>query len=180
MSDLALSTARLTLRKPTPADAPQLLRLFNQADFIANIRDKNIRTEEQAIEEINNVILNHYDEHGFCLMSMDTADEQCIGMCGLVKRPALDIPDIGFAILSEFQNHGYVTEASFAVLEHGFNELGLEKLAAIVNPDNMASISVITKLGMPFIKGIQIEENEPRLKYFELTCSAFNAAQDKE
>lgn len=177
MSEPTLTTKRLTLRIPSPADAPQLLKLFNQADFIANIRDKNIRTEAQAVSEIENVIHTHYRDNGFCLMSMDTTDDKCIGMCGLVKRPALAIPDIGFAILSAHQNKGYVTEASRAVLAHGFNDLDLDTIAAIVNPDNMASISVITKLGMPFIKGIQLDEGEPQVKYFELTREAYSATQ---
>ena len=176
MSELTLHTQRLTLRKPTVTDASQLLQLFNQPDFIENIRDKHIRTEQQAIAEIEQVLLPHYDKYGFCLLSMDTAEEACIGMCGLVKRPALNIPDIGFAILSEHQNKGYVTEASVAVLEHGFNVLNLETIAAIVNPDNMASISVITKLDMSFIRGMQLDDDDAQVKYFELTRSAFNKA----
>ena len=176
MSETTITTRRLTLRIPCKADAPQLLKLFNQADFIANIRDKNIRTQAQAVEEIDHVIHTHFIDNGFCLMSIDTTEVKCIGMCGLVKRPALAVPDIGFALLSEHQNKGYVTEASRAVLSYGFNELKLSSIAAIVNPDNMASIAVITKLGMPFIKGIQLDEGEPQVKYFELTREAYLAA----
>jgi RimJ/RimL family protein N-acetyltransferase len=173
MPEPVFSTRRMTLRLPRISDAPQLLSLVNQADFIANIRDKNIHTIEDAEHEITDVMLGHYREHGFCLYAMDLGNEPMIGLCGLIKRPELAIPDIGFAIRSEFQNKGLVTEAGVAVLQHAFVDLKLATIAAIVRPDNLASISVIDKLGMRFVDGIQLYDNEPRLKYFELSANQY-------
>lgn len=165
-------TERLTLRLPDKSDAASLLQLYNQADFIANIRDKNIRTLEQATEEIEKLILPHYEKHSFCLYAMDYEDERCVGLCGLVKRPELDLPDLGYATRSDFQGLGLTTEACRAVVEHSRDSLGLKTLAAIVNPDNMASITVLNNAGFGFVDGMQLEEDGPMLKYFELATTA--------
>ena len=165
---VVLETARMTLRVPDKADAQALLSLYNQDDFIDNIRDKNIRTVAEAEEEIEKLILPHYKEHGFCLYAMDYDGHRCIGLTGLVKRPELDLPDLGYATRSEFQGLGLTTEACRGVVLYAGKTLGLKKLAAIVNPDNMASITVLNKSGFAFVDGFQMEENGPLLKYFEL------------
>ena len=170
-SDTLLKTTRLSLRVPDKSDASALLSLFNQPDFIDNIRDKNIRTIADAEAEIENVIHEHYQAHGFCLYAMDYADTACVGLCGLIKRPELAYPDIGFATRTEFQNLGLTTEACIAIVSHATEQLGLLKLAAIANPDNMASITVLNKAGFGFVDGMQLEEDGPILKYFELSLT---------
>ena len=99
---------------------------------------------------------------------MDLNDVSCIGQCGLIKRPELDIPEIGFALLEEYQNQGYVSEAAIAVMQYAFLELGLDRLAAMAKPDNIPSITVLSKLNMPFVKGFKVVEDQPQVKYFEL------------
>ena len=167
MPDIITHTNRITLRLPENKDAPEMIKLFNQQDFIDNIRDKDIKTIAAAEHEVQ-VMHKHQREHGFSLYMMDTDSETAIGVCGLVKRPELDIPDIGFAIRTEFQNQGFVTEAGKAVLKHSFEQLNLKTIAAIAKPDNLPSIAVINKMGFDFIDGIQLNDHEPQLKYFEL------------
>ena len=167
-----LRTSRLTLRVPDMADAEPLLELYNQRDFIDNIRDKNIRTIAEAEEEINNLILPHFKEHGFCLYAMDYQSYRCVGLCGIIKRPELEHPDLGYATLADFQRLGLTTEACQGVVRHAQENLGLNTLAAIVNPDNMASITVLNRAGFGFVDGMQLEENGPLLKYFELSLSS--------
>ena len=169
--EVILQTPRLTLRVPENGDAPQILELYNQADFINNIRDKNMRTIAEVETEIQETILPHFQEHGFCLYVMDFEQDRCIGLCGLIKRPELEYPDLGYATLSGFQNLGLTTEACQGVVNHARTRLGIDKLAAIVNPDNMASITVLNKAGFGFVDGIQMEENGPLLKYFELSLN---------
>lgn len=173
-----LSTQRLTLRHVTLQDADKLLELYNQPDFINNIRDKGLRTIEQVEQDIQNTLLPHYQTHGYGLYAMDTADAACIGLCGLVKRPELEIADIGFAMRSRFQGQGYVTEACRAILEDSFKRLDLERLAAIVRPDNLASIHVIHAIDMTYIKAFQLEADGPLLKYFELQAADYLASNN--
>lgn len=163
-----LKTNRLTLRQVAHSDAPALLKLYNQQDFIINIRDKGLRTVEQVEKDIQDVMLPHYQNHGFGLYAIDTDDSSCIGLCGLVRRPELTIPDVGFAMRTDFQGRGFVTEACRSILDDSFQRLAIERVAAIVRPDNLASIHVIQAIGMKYTKAFQLEADGPQLKYFEL------------
>lgn len=158
------------------------MKLYNEDCFINNIRDKKLRTLKQVERDLETTFENHYQEHGFGLLSMELNDGTCIGQCGLVKRPELEIPEIGFALLSQYHNQGYVSEAAQEVLRYAFEDLQLERLAGLVKPDNMASIRILTKLNMRFIKGFKIVDEEPQVKYFEVTRKAYleniNAGED--
>jgi len=56
--------------------------------------------------------------------------------------------EVGFRLKRQFWGEGYSTEAGKALLKHGFETLGLKKIAAIVRPDNFASQAVIKKIGL--------------------------------
>ncbi len=55
-----------------------------------------------------------------------------VGVCGLFKRDYLDAPDLGYALLTHAQGHGYALEAAQAVVGHAKAVLGIPRLLAIV------------------------------------------------
>jgi [ribosomal protein S5]-alanine N-acetyltransferase len=56
--------------------------------------------------------------------------------------------EIGYVLARESWGHGYATEATYRLLAFGFNELGLHKISATCDPENRASVAVLTKCGM--------------------------------
>jgi RimJ/RimL family protein N-acetyltransferase len=56
--------------------------------------------------------------------------------------------DIGYGMNSDFQGLGYMTEAVRAVLNFGFSELGLHRIWATTDVQNVASCRVLEKVGM--------------------------------
>jgi ribosomal-protein-alanine N-acetyltransferase len=50
--------------------------------------------------------------------------------------------DTVFETSREEWGRGYATEASFALIEHGFNDLHLGEIIAAINPQNVASLRV--------------------------------------
>lgn len=53
-----------------------------------------------------------------------------------------------FIFNPKYQNKGYCTEASAALIEYAFNSLSAHKVVAYSNPKNIASWKVLEKLGM--------------------------------
>ncbi len=81
------------------------------------------------------------------------ATRKIIGWCGLQPfAPRPDKKEIFFGLSPDHWNNGYMTEAASAVLEYGFKELLLEEIVAGVKPENIASITVLEKIGMTFQK----------------------------
>jgi len=58
------------------------------------------------------------------------------------------VREIGWVISPPYQRHGYATEAAAAVVRHGFQTLGLQRIVAACDSRNLASIRVMEKLGM--------------------------------
>jgi RimJ/RimL family protein N-acetyltransferase len=171
-----LTTSRLALRELGEDDAPFILELLNDPSFIRNIGDRNVRTLEDARGYIRNGPQASYSQHGFGLWLVERTDDRVpIGMCGLLKRDALDAPDIGFAYLPAVHGKGYGFEAARAVLDHARDTLHLSRVLAIVNADNEPSARLLEKLGMRFERMVQVSENEPSLRLFALSSSRDNS-----
>lgn len=56
--------------------------------------------------------------------------------------------EIGWRIGSQYWGKGYATEAARAVLEYGFNIIGLPELVSFTVPQNIRSTGVMKKIGM--------------------------------
>jgi [ribosomal protein S5]-alanine N-acetyltransferase len=166
---IILETERLCLRQLTADDAEFILRLLNEPSFIKNIGDRGVRTLEQAREfTVNNYIVA-YQKHGFGLYLIEVKESgAAIGICGLVKRDALEHADIGYALLPEFAGQGYAIEAAQATVEYARKTLGINRLFAVVNRDNLSSIRLLEKLGFNFERMMKLFDNEPEIKLFAL------------
>ena len=154
-----LETERLVLRKLESGDAPFILELLNEPSFHRYIGDKGVRTLDDAREYITTGPVESYARFGFGLFLTALKDGDIpIGICGLLKRDSLDHVDIGFAFLPAFWGSGYAHESAAAVMAFGKSAFGLERIVAIVAPDNHASLRLLGKLGMRFDRMIRMSE----------------------
>lgn len=143
-----LSTPRLTLRPLTLADAPFILELLNDPDWLRYIGDRGVRTLDDARRYLQDGPIASYARNGFGLLAVDLkADGTTIGMCGLIRRDTLDDVDLGFAFLPAYRGQGYASEAGAAVLAHASDVLKLKRIVAITTQDNAGSMAVLRKLG---------------------------------
>jgi RimJ/RimL family protein N-acetyltransferase len=164
---IPLVTARLTLRRLSPDDAPFILALLNEPSFVRHIGDRGVRTIADAESYIAAGPLASYERFGFGLYLVQlTHSAAPIGICGLVKRDTLPDVDIGFAFLPRFWSQGYAFESACAVRDHARDEVGLRRLVAIVDPVNAGSIRVLEKLGFTFEKMVRLGDEHKDLKLF--------------
>ena len=170
MSAWQLETKHLNLRRVTLDDADLMLAVWNDPAFIRNVGDRGVRTVEEAREAMKAGALRLYEEFGYGPYAMVLrSDGTRIGICGLFKRPNLDDPDIGFAVLPRYCGRGFAEEASRAVVAHAREELGLRVLHAIVSPDNAPSIRLIEKLGLAFVEMITMPGEEQAIRLYSMT-----------
>lgn len=164
---MILETDRLLLRQLSEEDAAFILELLNEPSFIRNIGDRGVRTIEAANAYIQNGPVASYAKNGFGLYLVKLKETgESIGMGGLIKRDTLEDVDIGYAFLPRFWSKGYAIEATRAVKEYAREAIGLNRLVAIVDPQNEASIRVLEKLGLKFEKMVRLSEDDIDLKLF--------------
>jgi len=162
-----LETERLRLRGLTLDDAPFVLKLLNEPSWLRFIGDRGIRTLEGAQGYIRDVPLASYARHGFGLLAVELkADGAALGMCGLLKRDTLEDVDIGFAFFPEHWGRGYAKEAAAAVLAHARTTLGLQRIAAIVDPTNASSIKLLERLGFRYERPIRMSPEAAEISLY--------------
>ncbi len=168
---IVLRTRRLTLRWLTGDDAPFILELLNEPSFIRHIADKHVRTVAQAEAYIRDGPGLSYVSNGFGLYLVEiTADRVPIGICGLVRRDTLEDVDVGFAFLPAYWSRGYAVESAAAVMDYARNALGIDRVVAITNPDNHASIRLLERIGLRFEQMVQMPgQPEPICLYVPAT-----------
>lgn len=167
MSDVILQTDRLLLRRLTPGDAKFIRELVNEPSFIENIGDRNVRSEEDAVQYIQNGPMASYERHGYGLYKVELRQNSTpIGICGPLKRETLEYPDIGFAFLPSFWGKGYAIESAAAVMNYAREMLGLKNIAAITTPTNEPSIKLLEKLGFRFQSLKSLADDAPPIKLF--------------
>jgi ribosomal-protein-alanine N-acetyltransferase len=146
-----LETERLVLHEFTVEDAGFMLSLVNSPGWLQYIGDRQVHTTADAEAYLLNGAIKSYHEHGFGFWRVSLkACGNVIGTCGLARREYLDAPDIGYALLPEYESRGYAFEAAFAVQQYAGKVLGVERLLATVVPNNERSISLLKKLGLNF------------------------------
>lgn len=167
MSQGPWETPRLLLRHFTLDDGPFVLRLLNEPSFIEYIGDKGVRTLEGAHGYLQNGPLTGYAQHGHGLnLVVLRATGAPIGMCGLLKRDTLEVPDVGYAFVPEAWGAGYALEAAEAVLASGWRDFGLTRVLAITNAHNDPSQRLLRKLGFVEEAPRVLQEGSPAVRTF--------------
>jgi [ribosomal protein S5]-alanine N-acetyltransferase len=162
-----LETDRLILRWLTVEDDAFIFELVNDPLWLRFIGDRGVHTLDDARDYILKGPMAMYERVGFGLYLVEhRSDGVSLGICGLIKRDALDDVDIGFAFLPEFRAQGYAYESAAAVLAYGRSMLGLKRIVAITSPDNDRSARLLEKLGFTFEKMIHLPNDSEAVKLF--------------
>lgn len=90
----------------------------------------------------------NYVEHGFGLWVIETHAGDFIGDCGLTLQEVAGdrLVEIGWHVRAPDRRRGYAAEAGAAVCRAA-GDVGIQRLIAIIRPENIASQRVATKIG---------------------------------
>lgn len=88
---------------------------------------------------------------------------------GIFEREGLDVHDIGFSFLPEFEGNGYGFESASKLLETVVQEFSLKKVSAITTKTNFSSQKLIEKLGLKFRKLVTLPGDDVELLYYEIS-----------
>lgn len=164
-----LETERLVLRElDAVADAPFLLGLLNEPAFLRYVGDRGVRSVDDASEYIRSRILPSYGTNGFGFYVVQLkANGEPVGICGLARRDGMKDVDVGFSTAAPHWQRGYGFEAASALMAHGRAVHGLERIVAVADPENAASVALLQKLGLRFSRMIRLPGQERDTGLFE-------------
>ena len=134
----------ITLRTIEPADAPVLARLVNDPAVrrgIARAQPVSVAEEREWIETRD----EHNPDGVNLLVCANGEPVGTVGLSEVVQH--WNTAQLGYLIDPDAWNRGYATDAVREVLDYGFDELGLARVAARVYATNPASARVLEKVG---------------------------------
>jgi RimJ/RimL family protein N-acetyltransferase len=160
-------TERLIVRPFDLDDGAFILKLLNTPSWLKFIGDRSVYTPADARKYLTDGPLKSYAANGFGVwMVSRKTDNTPIGMSGLLKREFLGHPDIGFALLPEFESQGYGSEVLTAALNYTKYHLQIPDLFAFTQRENTRSIRLLERSGFRFKEWIQPPGEEfPLLLY---------------
>jgi RimJ/RimL family protein N-acetyltransferase len=166
-----IETTRLRLRAFTPDDLDDLFLIFGDEEVMRYISNGKPRSLEETGRGLLRTI-EGWQKRGFGLWAMTIkGSDRVIGYCGLIYLDDTPEIEIAYGLAKAHWAKGYATEAARATLEFGFEKLKLERIVAVVNPENIPSQRVLEKLGMTYVK--KAHHYETDLMYYEITRTRF-------
>lgn len=143
-----LETERLHLREITPDDAPAIFRRFSDQEVTRYYGQEAFTTLEQAEQLIDLFAKNRLERRGI-RWGIELKDRK--GLVGTIGfnawAPKHKRAEIGYELHPDYWRQGYAREAASAVLSFGFQQLGLDRVGAVVFIDNKASHALLIRLG---------------------------------
>lgn len=112
------------------------------------------------------------------LAVLNKATNECIGWCGIKyidfqMNNHINFYELGYRFKESAWGKGYAFESSLAVIKHAFKTFSIERIFATTHPDNIASRSVLEKLGFQFIEFFK--EDNIDSSWYRLDKTTFEA-----
>lgn len=143
-----LETARLIMRGMAPSDREFVFRQFSDpavCEFMYDCAPYTSIEEADGLIEFYNQPLPRR-QHRWMLIRKD--DGAIIGTCGYHNwNRDNNSAEIGYDLCPPYQGHGYVAEALEAMIDVGFEQMGLNRIYAVIFTGNRKSWLTVERAG---------------------------------
>ena len=163
--DVFLETERLILRPFTRDDVDLLVELDSDPEVMWYIN----RGRPTSRKEIENIILPRFLEYyelfdGYgTWATIEKSTGQFIGWVSLRPKDGdpPDEPELGYRLRKSAWGQGYATEASRALIDKAFGELGARRVYAESMAVNTPSRRVMERVGLRYVRTFHEEFDDP-------------------
>lgn len=143
-----LVTDRLRLRKPTLADAGPLALIYGHPDTARYISYPVAGGIAKMQEKLTQDLESSKRGEGFRWLICERGHEEPQGSVGLFHWSQADRrAEVGYVLAVSQWGRGVMKELMPTLLRFGFEEMKLHRIEARVDPENTASVRVLTRAG---------------------------------
>jgi len=162
-------TERLTARDWTAADTAAAFAIYGQDEVMRWLGAKPRRAVASLAEMAERIELMAEraaarPDYGLWPLELRSAAE-VVGAVLLQPLPGSDVVEIGWHLSPPHWGQGLATEAGAGAVALAFGARHLDRVVAVVDPDNVRSLAVCRRLGMTHLGRTS--------EYFDLTLELF-------
>lgn len=144
-----ISGQKIYLRDFLPEDFSSVHEYASSAD-VARWQEWGPNTAEQTLAYLESCLTEPslQPRPSYNLAIIEKAGGLLVGACALFIRRPMREAEIGFSLNPKYWNLGYATDAARTMIQFAFEDLGIHRIYATCRPENVASASVLKKVGM--------------------------------
>ena len=143
-----LHTERLILKKPTEEDIIPLLELSQDEEVMEYFGVEPYKDEKQAREEVEWFLKIWREDTGTRWIVSLKEDDALVGEIGFYDyKKKHRKAEIGYKLARRHWRKGYMSEALTAMLDYIYSETDVNRVQALVDPRNPASLRLLEKHG---------------------------------
>lgn len=140
-------TARLVVRRMRESDVAAIAACRADPD-VARYQNWASYDEAAASQLVSDMLVHNPGDAGWLQFVVERqGDSAFVGDCGINIGMDRRLAQIGYTVAREHWNKGYATEVVNSLVGYGFSGLNLHRIAASVDPRNLASCRVLEKAG---------------------------------
>lgn len=174
-------TDRLIARPWTLGEAKYALRMYGDPEVMRFLGRSGAGAVIGSVEEMRERLGKAIEKYGsssqgyiYAALELKSSGEP-IGTALLKPlelssgEMAMDEIEIGWHLARDYWGKGLGTECGFGVMAYGFS-LGLKELHAIAYPENKASLRIMQKIGMSYVRSTD--------RYYGVTAEHYLARRE--
>ena len=143
-----LSSPRLRLREVRDGDAAALFAIHGDARVMRYWSYPAWTELAQAEQKISDILRQRREEDILIWAIADATSDLLIGSSAVFYlNLEQGRAEIGYSLHPDWQGHGLASEALQLVLGYAFNNLGLRRIEADIDPRNLPSCRLVERLG---------------------------------
>ena len=149
--NLPLRTDRLLLRPFVDADLDAFHAMFGRAEVVRYLYwdPRTLDESREMLERVKAMTSFEGESPGIRLAAVLPESGTVVGDVSLRRLSEVHRQgEVGYVIHPDHQGRGYATEATAALVDVGFRDIGLHRIRASADARNAASIKVMEHLGM--------------------------------
>jgi ribosomal-protein-alanine N-acetyltransferase len=144
------ATERIVLRHFHVADLDDMAELFADPEVMRF--GAGPQSRDWTREWLKKCLEDYFRKWGFGLWAVvHQPDRRLIGYCGLTLFDDVDGRreiEVGYRLMRRDWGRGLATEAAAAARDYAFGNLGLRRLIAVIDLENVRSMRVAEKIGL--------------------------------
>ena len=166
---MELNTERLMLRRVRKSDAEAIYKNSRSPNVGPNAGWK----PHESVEETRSIMQNVFMMRSGVFAVIERSSGELIGTAGLSSDPRRNhflVRMLGYSFGEAHWGKGYATEAGRAVINYGFEVLGLKMISAYCYDYNFRSKNVLMKCGMQYEGTLRMGERRYDGKLLDIEC----------
>jgi len=145
-----LETGRLVLRQISLQDTETIYNHCKIPEMSLHTTWDIPKSSDDTKAFIEHVLKSYEEKRGINWAIVLKGTGELVGTIDLMGQVANGIGELAYGIYPPYWGRGIGTEAARAVVDFGFEVMGLVRIQARVFPDNIGSERIMEKLGMVY------------------------------